>query len=77
MVRELEYVGKRAYGLYLTDLIVIDTSLLIIRAFLPWMIMYQIILQPLLFSLALTIPLSLMNGIESLPKRSVYRYVFG
>lgn len=76
-VRQLEYLGKRAYGLYLTDLIAIDSVLLVINSYLPGLTAYQIILQPILFTLALAIPLGLMSLVERLPKRSIYRYMFG
>ncbi len=76
-VRELEKVGKRSYGLYLSHLITLDCILLCIQLFMPWLFNYQILLQPILFALTLGIPLLVMNSMVQLPIRPVYRYVFG
>jgi hypothetical protein len=77
LVCQWENVGKRAYGLYLTDILVMDVILLILRHYFPQVIGYQIILQPLLFFSALLLPMALMSIVERLPKRAFYRYMFG
>lgn len=77
-VRELEEVGKRSYGLYLTHLVVLELVFLAIAAVLPGLLNYQLLLQPLLFGLGLAIPLLVMNWLTKLPAtRLAYRYVFG
>ncbi len=77
-VRELEDVGKRSYGLYLTHLVVLEFVFLAIANLLPGLLNYQFLLQPLLFGLGLIIPLAVMNWLTKLPAtRSAYRYVFG
>ncbi len=78
IARQLEKVGKKSYGLYLSHLIALDLVLLVIQLFVPWLFNYQILLQPILFTLTLSIPLLVMNSMMRLPKiRPVYRYVFG
>jgi hypothetical protein len=77
MVRELEKIGRKAYGLYLTNLLVLDVVLFGIQLLLPWLFEDQALLQPILFAVTLAGPLVLMNGVIRLPTRPVYRYVFG
>ncbi len=77
LVRELEKIGRNAYGLYLTNLLVIELTLLGIQLLAPWVFSYQALLQPILFIAGLGIPLILMRGVMLLPTRPAYRYVFG
>ena len=77
LVRRLEDVGKRSYGLYLTHLIVLDLTLLCITTFTPGLLKYQFVLLPLLFLLALLVPMLLMIALSRSPARRIYRYVFG
>jgi fucose 4-O-acetylase-like acetyltransferase len=77
MVRELEKIGRSAYGLYLTNLLVIELVLLSIHLLAPWVFSHQVLLQPILFSIGLAGPLLLMRGVMHLPTRPAYRYVFG
>lgn len=77
MVRQLEEIGKKSYGLYLSHLIVLDFVFFNIRVLVPWVLNHQILLQPLLFILTLAIPLVVMSGMARSPTRTVYHYVFG
>jgi peptidoglycan/LPS O-acetylase OafA/YrhL len=77
LVRSLETVGKRSYGLYLTNLIVLDTILYAIALAAPQALNFQLVLVPTLFVLALGIPLAIMNGFARLPNMGFYRFVFG
>lgn len=77
MVRKLEEVGKRSYGLYLIHLIVLELVFWGLQIIAPWLLTYQILLEPLLFAAAMGIPLLLMDGVARSPARSVQRYVFG
>jgi hypothetical protein len=77
MVRELEKIGRNAYGLYLTNLLVLELVLLGIHLLLPWVFSYQALLHPILFAVGLAGPLVLMKGMLYFPARPVYRYVFG
>jgi hypothetical protein len=77
MVRNLEKIGKRSYGLYLTNLIVLYIILLLIKVLFPGLLYYQLLLLPFLFGFALLIPLTFMINLEHLPIYRVYPYVFG
>lgn len=77
LVRSLETVGKRSYGLYLTNLIVLDTILFSLSQAAPGMLNYQLILVPVLFALTIVIPLAAMNGLARVPNWGMYRFVFG
>ena len=55
----------------------LDLVFLVLQVTVPWVLAYQILLQPLLFATAMGIPLLVMNGIARSPARSVQRYVFG
>ncbi len=76
-VRQLEKVGKRSYGLYLTNLIVLFLILVIVKALIPGVLHYQIFLLPFLFAVTLLIPITIMGYLERMPVRRVYPYVFG
>lgn len=74
----LERVGKRAYGLYLTNLIMIYLVLFTLRAIFPTILDFHWLVVPVLFCTALFIPYFIMNNMERHPVgRKVYRYVFG
>lgn len=78
LVTQLEQVGKRSYGLYLTHLIVIDLLLVLIRFTAPSLLQFQWVLVPILFAAGLTLPLYAMNTVgRQSTGRKVYRYVFG
>jgi peptidoglycan/LPS O-acetylase OafA/YrhL len=76
-VRQFEMFGKRAYGLYLMNLLVLDLILLTIQTVLPGLFSYQLILMPFLFVLALAIPMAIMRAVERLPKPGMFRLIFG
>jgi hypothetical protein len=77
IVRNLEKIGKRSYGLYLTNLIVLYIILLLIKVLFPGLLSYQLLLLPFLFGFALLIPLTFMISMEHLPIYRVYPYIFG
>lgn len=77
LYRPLEEIGKRSYGLYLTNLIVLTLCLLAVNRLIPALLNYQLLLGPLLFVAALLTPIAIMRLIERLPTHTVYRYVFG
>ncbi len=76
-VRQLEEIGKRSYGLYLTHLIVLDTSLLLVKLIAPGLFSVYLALLPFLFALALFVPLGAMKFFSQARTRKAYRYVFG
>jgi len=61
-VNRLESVGKRSYGLYLTNLIVLDLMLFGIGRFIPGFRQYPIAQLPVLYFFALLVPLLAMNA---------------
>lgn len=77
LFRQFENLGKRSYGLYLTHLIIIDLSLLLLGLVLKGIIGVHVVLFPLLFLLGLFIPLGIMNLASRGRVKRAYRYVFG
>ena len=77
MVKQFEVLGKRAYGLYLMNLIVLDILLVILVRFVPGLAGYYLLLLPVLLILAIEIPLLIMKGMEHSPRPLFNRYVFG
>jgi peptidoglycan/LPS O-acetylase OafA/YrhL len=75
----LEQVGKRAYPLYLTNLVTANAVLLLIRALAPDLLGLRIVLPVVLFVVALGLPMAVMAGLDHWPRRSqaLTRYVFG
>jgi len=77
-VQQLEKIGKRSYGLYLTHLIVLDLLLWAIELLAPELFAYQLLLLPFLFAVGLAVPVIIMSDMaQRKPSRKVYRYVFG
>jgi peptidoglycan/LPS O-acetylase OafA/YrhL len=77
LVRPLELIGKKAYGLYLMNLLVLDLILFSIQSLLPGLLAYYLLLLPILALATLAIPMLLMRSVERLAKPVVHRYVFG
>ncbi|MGE5223864.1 MAG: hypothetical protein ACM3PY_15605, partial [Omnitrophica WOR_2 bacterium] len=75
--RELEKIGKRAYGLYLMNLIIINLILILSNWMEAWLNSAQLVLLWTLVILTLGIPILIMKSVERIPKFSVYRYLFG
>ena len=73
----LESIGRRAYGLYLTNLIFLSLALLGIQVGLPWLLSRLLILVPLLFVLTTLALQTLIGVVERMPVPAVRRYVFG
>lgn len=76
-VKQLEVLGKKAYGLYLMNLLVLDILLFLLESLLPGLMAYYLLLIPLLFVLALLIPLWIINLFERLGRPGLQRYIFG
>jgi peptidoglycan/LPS O-acetylase OafA/YrhL len=77
LASRLEEYGRKSYGLYLTNLIVISLLLAGIRAAAPWLLPRLIIVIPLLFLVTLSVPFWGMTLAERPPVRLIQRYVFG
>jgi peptidoglycan/LPS O-acetylase OafA/YrhL len=75
--KHFEVLGTKSYGIYLShSLVIILTSKLVYR-FVPQILQYQIIFQPLLIVLGLGVPLVLMALLNRSPFRRYYVYLFG
>jgi peptidoglycan/LPS O-acetylase OafA/YrhL len=77
MVRQLEKVARRSYGLYLTHLIVLDVTVFSFQVLVPGLLSYQLLFSLVLFVVAVGVPLGVMNGVVRSPARVVYHYLFG
>lgn len=75
--KRLETMGKRAYGLYLTNLITITILVYLVNRFIPGILKNNLIAVPLLFVFVLIIPQTIMHWMERYPSQTGYRYVFG
>lgn len=75
--RGLEQLARRAYGLYLTNLILLSIALVIIRTWFPGLFSKMLILFPILVAVTIAALWLLMVGVEKLPSPNVRRYVFG
>jgi len=76
-VQQLEEVGKRSYGIYLTHLIILDTIFSIVSKNFPSFLQYSLIITPVVLFLGLSIPIMVMKYFSKSPLRKYYRYVFG
>lgn len=73
----VEAIGKRSYGFYLLNLVVINLALLALQAVFPWILGQYLLIVPLLFLLALYVSWGLMRLVELSPQRNISRYIFG
>ena len=76
-VKTVENIGRRAYGIYFMNLIVLDLLLLALTALFPGVFYYYWLILPPLFLLTLLIPLGVMKLVERIQNPPIYRYVFG
>ncbi|MCC7129539.1 MAG: acyltransferase [Anaerolineae bacterium] len=76
-VKTVENIGKRAYGIYFMNLIVLDLLVVTLVAFIPGVFQYYLLILVPLFCLALLIPLGIMKLVERIQHPPIYRYVFG
>ncbi len=75
--RFFEAVGKHAYGLYLTHLVMINIFLLSMRAIFPWLLAQPYIIHLSIFLVALFVPLWLINWINRSRLSRLSPYLFG
>jgi hypothetical protein len=76
-VHSLEEVGRRAYGLYLTNLIFVNVALAAFRVGLPWVYNEMLLLIPAVLVFALVGFRILVAAVHQLPVRAAPRIVFG
>lgn len=75
--RQLESLGKRSYGLYLTNLLVISILVALVKTSVPWLLHIQSALVLGLITITLVLPILIMQWVERVPGRATYRLVFG
>ena len=75
--RWLETLGKRSYGLYLTNLSVLKLLLALVSTTVPWLFSILSLLAILLTAFTLALPQLFMAWVERGPGRKVYRFAFG
>jgi membrane-bound acyltransferase YfiQ involved in biofilm formation len=73
----LEQLGKKSFGLYLTNLIVLNGMLAVVQALAPGLFGALWLLVPLLFVFTVVVPHGVMMALERWPTPAVHRYVFG
>lgn len=76
-VEALEVEGKRAYGLYLTNLVFLNVALVGVQAGLPWLVDQLLVLVPLLVLFTILAMRLLVAGLARLPVPTAQRYVLG
>jgi hypothetical protein len=76
-VRSLEQLGRRAYGLYLSNLIWISLALVLIRALMPGLLQHILLLVPVLMGITIGAVWFTMAGLERVSVRGLRRIVFG
>jgi probable poly-beta-1,6-N-acetyl-D-glucosamine export protein len=76
-VKSLEQIGKRSYGFYLAQIVILDLALYLVHVLAPGMFLFPIILAILCFLLVLFVPWGLMIQISRPPTNRIYAYFFG
>lgn len=74
---QLSELGTKSYGIYLVHSPVLEYTARIIYNFVPFLLAYQILFQPILYAAGLGIPLLLMAVVNRSPFRRYYSYLFG
>jgi peptidoglycan/LPS O-acetylase OafA/YrhL len=77
LVQAWEWLGRRAYALYLSNLIWISLLLVVVENFTQTLLRNLFLLIPVLMLATLAIVALLMAGFEKSPVRAMRRYVFG
>jgi peptidoglycan/LPS O-acetylase OafA/YrhL len=73
----LEQLGRRTYGLYLTNLILLSIGLVIAEKWASSLFSIMLIFVPILVVFTISALWTLMTGTEKLPSQNVRRYLFG
>lgn len=73
----IEKVGRRSYGIYLMNLIIVTPALFALQAIFPWILQQYLILVLVLFVFTLVVTHAIISTFERPPQRMVFRYIFG
>jgi peptidoglycan/LPS O-acetylase OafA/YrhL len=74
---QISSLGKRSYGIYLVHSPVLEYTARLIYHVAPFMLAYQILLQPVLYVVGFGVPLLLMALVNRSVFRRYYSYLFG
>lgn len=76
---QLSDLGPKSYGVYLTNTLTLEMAARSIAVFLPAILPFQIVFQPILWVAGLGIPLLMMTAVSypKSPIRAYYQYIFG
>ncbi len=75
--KQISDLGVKSFGIYLVHSPVMEYTARAIYHLAPWLLAYQILLQPILIVLGLAVPLLLMAAVKRSPARGAYQYLFG
>jgi peptidoglycan/LPS O-acetylase OafA/YrhL len=75
--RTIDWMGTRSYGIYLLHPKVMEFAARVIYHIAPWLLVHQVLYQPLLMASGVGIPLLFMTAVARSPARKFYRYLFG
>jgi len=75
--KQLSDLGGMSYGIYLTHWSVQEFISYKFINYLPWLVGFQILMQPILIACGVGLPVILMVLVKRSPFRRYYRYLFG
>lgn len=75
--RAIERMGTKSYGIYLLHPLVLGLVPKVIYHIAPWLLASQILLQPVVVTSAVAIPLLFMASVPKSPAKRFYSYLFG
>jgi len=73
----LSTLGTKSYGVYLVHPPVLEYTARALTFIAPWLLGWQILMQPLLIFAGVAVPVLLMNITNRTPIRKYYKYIFG
>ena len=77
MAHWLEWLGRMAYGLYLTNLTILSLCLIAVTVWVPFLFQATLILVPLLMALTIGVTAALFQIVSDSPLPKARRYLFG
>lgn len=76
-IKILEELGRRAYGIYLSNLVWLTLLLSLVATILPGLVDQMLILTPILIVLTIGLVWITMTVLERFPVRGLRRYIYG
>lgn len=75
--RSIDRIGGMSYGIYLLHPKIMELLARLAYHCAPWLLAWQVLLQPLLIVASIGLPVLLMKLVARSPLRRSYRYLFG